>query len=100
MDKDKKPIILRRFDKGVITDDDVSDPYLAPKNSCALAINMNFDKLGAVKVRGGLAIVGGSAISANPILGLYQFVDAGAGTSSALIAVVTTVLYVLVTATW
>src|SRR3990167_6049730 len=76
MDKDKKPIILRRFDKGVITDDDVIDPYLAPKNSCALAINMNFDKLGAAKVRGGLAIVG-SQISSNLILGLYQFVDAG-----------------------
>ena len=99
MDKDKKPIILRRFDKGVITDDDVIDPYLAPKNSCALAINMNFDKLGAAKVRGGLAIVG-AQISSNLILGLYQFVDAGTGTASALITVVTTVLYTLETATW
>lgn len=68
-----QPARLSDFMSGMVSD--VSDT-IAPGNSVALALNMDFDRtLGAMTSRLGRTLVGSQLVDNKNILGLYQHVD-------------------------
>jgi hypothetical protein len=78
--------ICRDFRQGRYTPESVSD-FLAPENSVAHAININFDEIvGNAKVRAGTTKLGATVASGKACLGLSQFVGKS-GTPNLLLAV-------------
>lgn len=91
------PIVLRNFNNGVVLDT-VVDEYVAPEGSCSFAMNVHFDRMGAVQSRPGTTRLGGDEIKdagADVILGLHQFLDEGAGTDNQVVAGHKTKVYYL-----
>ena len=67
------------------------DEFSASPESVELAINLSFDKIGAVELRNGLTTLG-AQISASPILGMSNYRN-NAGTTYGLLAKVSSVVY-------
>jgi len=63
----KLPLPLYR--DGIIREDAI-DQSLVPETSVEFAMNLNFDSLGAVRLRRGLTVVDGQIASGTPILGI------------------------------
>src|SRR3990167_2944836 len=93
-------LILADTSQGVITG---VSPKLAPANSVAHAINVNFDEnIGEATVRPGTSRVGSAGLGgSSTVTGLFQFVDSEGGANSKLLATLTTgTTYQLDTNTW
>lgn len=71
-----KPFEVRDFSRGRISRSS-TNTYLAPANSVANSMNVNFDTIiGSVVVRSGTALIGGAAVSAGMTpLGLAYFAN-------------------------
>jgi len=73
MAKLKQPIKQSDFMSGMITD---VSKNITPKNSVALAVNLDFDDiLGSAVVRPGSSLVGSQLVAGKDVLGLHQHVD-------------------------
>jgi len=90
---------IRNFVNGRITEDVVSD-FLLPDGAVRESINFHFDNSGDAKVREGLTLLGSQIDSGDTILGIHQFVDAGTGSDSALVAGVNANWYSFDGSTW
>lgn len=78
------PIFISDFMSGMVSD--VSET-ITPKNSVALAVNIDFDQiLGAATGRPGLSAVGSQLVAGKDILGLYQHVDPTNASNNLLLA--------------
>jgi hypothetical protein len=82
---------LSDFKNGIVREAAV-DELLVPKDSVELAINMHFDRIGAVVRRPGLTKLGETISSGNPVLGM-GFYRNNAGTTFAALAKVNTDVY-------
>lgn len=99
MDPQANPLIKRNHSKGIVMEG-VVDEYLAPSGTVSLAVNMNFDRIGAAETRPGITLLGAQLVDNHAIKGLFQFLDEGAGTNDQIIAVCNTVAYYLSSGTW
>lgn len=97
-DNPYQPISLRTFHNGLIQES-VVDEFMLPEGTVSTVKNLNFDTIGAAKVRPGITTLGND-MGSNTIVGLHQFLDEGAGSDDRLIAVHGTVAYYLNGATW
>jgi hypothetical protein len=77
----------------------VVDDFLMPNGAVSDVLNLHFDKIGSATRRKGATIID-SQIASSAILGLHQFLDAGAGTDDQLITVNGTVAYYLSGGSW
>ena len=91
-----EPQQLTNFSDGLITDGAVASSQM-PLSVVSESLNMDFDKIGSVKLRRGTTLLG-NQLSGN-ILGLYEFRDSGTGTNNQIIAVNGTTVYYL-SGTW
>lgn len=96
---ENQSVSLRNHSNGVILGSSV-DEFLMPEGSVSFAVNFNFDRIGAVQVRPGSAIIDNQITSGHAIVGLHQFTDEGTGTDDQLIAVCDTVAYYLDSGAW
>lgn len=94
------PISLRNMGSGGIIMEGVVDEFLVPASSVNWAVNVHFDKIGAVTVRDGVTILGAQVADTYSCLGLHQFLDTGTGTNDRLISVFNDTAYALVSGTW
>ena len=77
----KLPLPLYR--SGMIREEAV-DQMLVPETSLEFAMNLDFDSLGAVKLRKGLTILGSQIGSSTPVLGIGNYRNNAGTTFSAL----------------
>lgn len=96
----QNPIAIRNIGSNGILMDGVVDEYLVPAGAVSYAVNVHFDKIGAVTVRKGMTAIGSQIASSHNISGLFQFLDTGTGTNSQLVAVCNTALYYNASGTW
>lgn len=87
-----QPVALRDFHNGLVQESVVSE-FMLPEGTVSKVKNLNFDVIGAAKVRDGVTIIGAQIVDNKTIVGLHQFLDQGAGTDDKLIAVCNTVAY-------
>jgi len=84
-------IPLPQYTEGIIRPAAI-DELIALPNSLSLAVNVNFDRIGAVQTRNGTTIIGSEIVAAKPILGLHNYID-NAGTKHRLLAKIGTAVY-------
>lgn len=93
-----EPVLVGSLKSGLITQGAIAEDNY-PIDAVIESINYNFDVIGEMTLRPGSTQLGES-LAASPILGLYNFLDSGAGTNNRLIAVNGTVAYYLSGSTW
>jgi len=76
-------ITLPNTQQGIVREAAV-DSFISPKESCELALNVHFDRVGAIQARGGQTRLG-NAMSASPVLGMGNYRN-NAGTVYAALA--------------
>ena len=91
------PVQRKSLKAGLLTESSVGENDY-PMSACSESLNWQFDTLGQATLRSGTTLVG-NTLSGN-MLGLYNFLDSGAGTNNQLIAVNGTTVYYLSGSTW
>ena len=91
VDQGTQTFTLPELKNGIVREAAV-DEFIVPKDSVELAINMHFDRIGAVMRRPGVTKLGDTISSGNPVLGMGVFRN-NAGTVHAALAKVDTVVY-------
>jgi len=89
---------LTDITNGLICKGAVSDSQM-PLSAVSESINFNFDSIGNAKTRLGTTLLGNQITPSTDITGLYEFRD-NDNTYNRIMAVCTTVLYYLDSATW
>jgi hypothetical protein len=84
-------IQLPTYTEGQI-DPGAIDEIVAPVNSVSLAVNVNFDRIGAVQTRDGITAIGNAIVDSTPILGLHNYIN-NIGTTYRLLAKVGSAVY-------
>lgn len=85
MDEQLPPQSIRDFSAGQI--DSINDS-VRPRNSVALAVNVDFDtELGSATTRLGTFIVGGQMVVGKPALGLHDYRQTAGSTQKLLVAI-------------
>ena len=75
------------------------DDSLVPENTCQMAMNLHFDRIGAVSLRSGLTAVGGLIEASQTVLGMANYRN-NAGTNYKLLAKVNANVYAYDGANW
>ena len=94
-----EPQQLTNFSDGLITEGAVASSQM-PLSVVSESMNLDFDKIGSVKLRRGTTLLGSQIASGTDILGLYEFRDSGTGTNNQIITVNGTTVYYLSGGTW
>ena len=89
---------ITNFQNGYVSRGSVSESRY-PLDAVEESINFDFDRIGAVKLRKGLTLLG-NTISGTAMLGLYEFRDSGSGTNNQILSVNGNTLYYLSSGTW
>ena len=89
---------LSPIQNGVIRASSVDD-ILVPENTCEFAQNFNFDRIGAVVSRNGLATLGGAIEDSKTVLGMTNYRN-NAGSNYKLLAKLDTEVYSYNGSTW
>ena len=79
------------YSEGVIRPASIDEVVILP-TSVSLAINFNFDRIGALQTRNGSTTLGSEIVATTPILGLHNYINK-AGTTYRLLAKVGTNVY-------
>lgn len=93
-----EPSQITSFQDGAICESQVSNSQ-RPLTTVSLAVNVNFDKIGAIQSRPGSTRLGNQITASNEISGLYEFIDKD-GTNRYLLTSLGTSVYYLSGATW
>lgn len=91
-------IPLPYYTEGVIRPAAIDEIVSLP-TSLSLAVNFDFDRIGAIQTRNGTTIVGSEIVAAKPILGLHNHIN-NAGSTYRLLAKVGTAVYDFNGTTW
>jgi len=91
-------IPLPYYTEGIIRPAAIDEIVSLPA-SLSLAVNFDFDRIGALQTRNGTTIVGSEIVAATPILGLHNYIN-NAGSIYRLLAKVGTSVYDFNGTTW
>ncbi len=93
-----QPFQLQYCQNGMVRSSAVDD-VLVPENTCQMALNLNFDRIGAVVSRNGLTALGDTVEASQAVLGMANFRN-NAGTNYRLLAKLNANVYSYDGASW